>query len=648
MSSPELSRRTLLAAAGVGAAAVALPLGGGIAGLSPAAAADNATNLRNLINQRFGMFNHFNLGTFTDEEWAAGGQSPTRFNPPSVDCAQWAAAAASAKMSYGVLTTKHHDGFCLWPTAYGNQNVAYSGYKQDVVRQYVDAFRAKGLRVGLYFSVWDRTKTVQAYPGSHVSDTTQSIDLDDIDYTLGQVRELLTNYGEIDMFVTDGYAWQMGQHAIPYQRMRALVQELQPNCVMVDHGALSQPWLGDAIYFEEPLGVRAPAGNTYAGIQGQTVSNGWFWHPATPNESLMSKNDIIAHLADLEPKYTTFLLNCPPNRNGRLDTNIVNRLAEVGAAWAGPNASRPALPTQPLKVEYPVTPAAAYATGYRAEEPPRNAIDGRSDLRAETCWSTWGGSIALPQALTIDLGGVWSNVSTLQYLPKQWNRGSADTNGDITGYTVSVSTDGNTFTQVASGTWASGPAPKIVEWSNRNVGYVRLEVTAATGGYANVGGIHVGGRSAKPALVSRPVVEGRTYRLVNRKSGKVLDVYDHRTENGTNVQQYTWTGAACQKFTFASVGDGYFSIKDSNSGKLVEVAGLSRNPGGNVAIWASARAFQQHWAVTQLPGGYVALINRFSGLAMTVDGASTANEANVDQDPFQLDNTHQHWQLIAS
>ena len=642
----QLSRRTLLTAAGAGVLAASLPIGTGF-GLSPAVAADNQTNLRNLVQQRFGMFNHFNLGTFTNEEWAAGGQSPTKFAPPSVDCAQWAAAAAAATMTYGVLTTKHHDGFCLWPTAYGNQNVANSGYKQDVVRQYVDAFRAKGLRVGLYFSIWDRTKTVEAYGGHHVKDTTLSIDLDDINYTLGQVRELLTNYGEIDIFITDGYAWQMGQHAVPYQRLRALVQELQPNCAMIDHGGMSQPWLGDAIYFEEPLGIRAPAGNTYAGVQGQTVSNGWFWHPTTPGEALMSRDDIINHLTDLEPKYTSFLLNCPPNRNGRLDTNIVNRLAEVGAAWAGPNASRAPLPAQPLKVEYPVTAAAAYASAYRQEEPPRNVIDGKSDVGQETCWSTWGGTIALPQAVTIALGGVWSNVSTLQYLPKQWNR-SGNTNGDITGYKVSVSTDGNTFTQVANGTWAADPTPKIAEWPGRNVAYVRLEATAATGGYANVNGLNIGGRLSKPALVSRPVEEGRAYRLVNRKSGKVLDVYNFGTANGSNVQQYTWSGAACQKFTFTSVGDGYFSIKDSNSGKLVEVAGLSRIAGGNVAIWGNAGTFPQHWALTQLPGGYVALINRFSGLAMTVDGASTANEANVDQDPFLLDNTHQHWQLIAS
>lgn len=101
-----------------------------------------------MVNMRFGMFNHFSLGTFTGEEWAAPNQDPAKFAPPTVDCAQWAAAAAAAKMSYGLLTTKHHDGFALWPSAYGTQNVANSAYKHDVVKAYCDAFRPAGLRVG--------------------------------------------------------------------------------------------------------------------------------------------------------------------------------------------------------------------------------------------------------------------------------------------------------------------------------------------------------------------------------------------------------------------------------------------------------------------------------------------------------------------
>src|SRR5690349_10030107 len=135
MPSGRISRRTLLGAAGAAVAASALPVLPGASRLLPqAAAADMQTNLSNLVNMRFGMFNHFNMGTFTNEEWASPNQDPTRFAPTAVNCDQWAAAAVAAQMKYGVLTTKHHDGFCLWPTAYNKYNVAYSSYKQDIVK----------------------------------------------------------------------------------------------------------------------------------------------------------------------------------------------------------------------------------------------------------------------------------------------------------------------------------------------------------------------------------------------------------------------------------------------------------------------------------------------------------------------------------
>ncbi|WP_327313130.1 RICIN domain-containing protein [Streptomyces sp. NBC_01235] len=648
MSSSRMSRRTFFGAAGAATAATALPLVPGFSGLvSQAAAADTQTNLSKMVDMRFGMFNHFSLGTFTNQEWAEPNQSPTLFAPPSVNCAQWADAAAAAKMGYGILTTKHHDGFALWPSAHGTQNVANSSYKHDVVQAYCDAFRAKGLKVGLYFSIWDRTFGVEAWETRHqVSglEITDAIQPGDMTFILGQITELLTNYGTIDMFMTDGYAWQMGQQAVSYQSIRSLVKELQPDCVMLDIGSLSEPFLSDAVFFEEPLGVTAPAGNTYAGMQGQTISNGWFWHPSTPTESLMSKDAILSHLADLEPKYTSFILNCPPNRNGLLDTNVVNRLAEVGAAWS-PNTSRPPLPTQLLRAEHPVTPVNAYATGFHTGEGPFNAIDGLSDNRYETCWSTW--SLSLPQSITIDLGGVWSNVSTLEYLPKQWNRNNS-TDGDITSYTILTSTDGITFTQVATGAWAGDKKTKLVEWPNRNVGFVRIQVNSATGGYANISGVRIGGRSVKPALVSTTLPgDGTVYRLVARHSGKVADVEAGRTTDGTNVLQWPWLDKPNQKWTFTKTGDGYYKIKGVASGKLLEVAGLSRADGGNVGIWGDAGAPQQHWAVTPTGDGHYLLINRYSGLSLSVDEGSTINGANIEQQPY-ASRTEQQWQIISS
>jgi alpha-L-fucosidase len=644
-SGRRLSRRTLLGAAGAAVAASALPVVPGFSRLlTQADAADFQTNLSNLVNMRFGMFNHFNLGTFTNQEWAAPNQSPTLFAPTAVDCAQWAAAAAAAKMSYGVLTTKHHDGFALWPSAYGTQNVANSSYKHDVVRQYVDAFRAQGLRVGLYYSIWDRTYNVQAYDTRHSVPADQEIQPSDLTFILNQITELLTNYGTIDVFVTDGYAWQMGQQAVSYQRIREHVKSLQPDIVMIDHGGLSVPFLGDAIYFEEPLGITAPAGNTHAALQGQTVSNGWFWHPATPTTDPMSKAAILSHLADLEPKYTSFILNCPPNRNGVLDTNIVNRLAEVGAAWS-PNTSRPPLPAQMLRAEHPVTPVSAYATGFHTGEGPMRAIDGLSDRNFETCWSTW--SLTLPHSITIDLGGVWSNISTLEYLPKQWNRNNTS-DGDITSYTISTSTDGTNFTVATSGTWAGDRATKVAEWPARNAGYVRIQVNSGTGGYVNMGGVRIGGRTAKPVLVSSVLPgDGTVYRIVNRKSGKVADVFNFGTADGTNIQLWHWLNNTAQKWTFSSTGDGYYEIKNVNSGKLMEVAGLSRADGGNVSLYGDHNVPQQHWAITSTGDGYFYLTNRLSGLSINVEGGSTADGANINQFTYNRAPEEQ-WQIIPS
>jgi alpha-L-fucosidase len=658
MRSSGLSRRRFLAGAGAAGAALGMgALPGGLGALpgglgAPLVAAAAAVmspqdRLSRLAEWRFGMFNHFNMGTFTDEEWASPNRDPRLFAPPTVNCAQWAAAAVAAKMSYGVLTTKHHDGFCLWPSAQTSYTVANSSYPHDVVEQYVTAFRAAGLRVGLYFSIWDRTRPVQAY-GGHVGDTTQAVRPSDITYVLGQITELLTNYGTIDIFMTDGYSWQMGQQAVPYQQIRERVRSLQPDIVMMDIGGLSMPSLGDAIFFEEPLGVGAPAGNRYAGLQGQTISNGWFWHPSTPTTDPMSKASILSHLADLEPKWTSLILNCPPSRNGVLDTNIVNRLTEVGAAWV-PVAARPALPAQPLRVEFPVTPVSAYATGWHSGEGPLNAIDGRSDVRFETCWSTWSptpgkDALALPQALTVDLGGVWSGITSLEYLPKQWNRNNT-TDGDITAYTIFTSVDGVQFTQVAAGTWAGDSTLKLAEWPAVDARFVRLRADAARGDYANVNNVHIGGRSNRPALQSSTPSAGTTFRIVSINSGKALDLAGGATADGTRVVQATASTATTQLWTFERDVSGYHKIRNVGSGALLEIGGRSRAAEAPASIRRDVAATEQYWAVTPVARDAWLLRSRFSGLSLNVKDASLNDGAAVTQFEYSGAPAEQ-WRLV--
>jgi alpha-L-fucosidase len=640
MSLSGMSRRTLLSVAGATTATAGLAMTAGAGAAHSAAPRAGAPDLRGFADLRFGMFNHFNMGTFTDEEWARPNQDPKLFAPPQVDCDQWAEAAVAAKMSYGVLTTKHHDGFSLWPSKHGTYNVAASAYQKDIVARYAQAFRSRGLKVGLYFSIWDRSYTVEAFDSRHGVGPAEAVQPGDLTFVLAQIRELLTGYGKIDMFITDGYAWQMGQQALAYQEIHRLVKSLQPGIVMIDHGGLSQPWLGDAIYFEEPLGITAPDGNRYAGMQGQTISNGWFWHPSTPAAEPMGRDAILDHLADLEPKWTSLILNCPPNRDGRLDDNIVARLAEVGAAWRP--VRRAALPAQPLRCEHQITPVSAYATGSHAGEGPLRAVDGFSDKGFETCWSTW--SMPLPQSITIDLGGVWSNVSTLEYLPKQWDRHYL-TDGDITSYTVSTSVDGVTFSKAVAGRWAGTVTTKIAEWPKRDAAFVRLEVHAGTGGYANISGLHIGGRLAAPARVGNPPLAGR-YRLTARHSGKAAEVVGGGTADGADIAQAAWRGEDTQRWDLVSTGDGYYKVRNVATGKLMEVAGRSRNNGGNVAQWQDDSVPQQHWAITPIGDGHHILINRFSGLALNVNGSSTADGADINQWAYEAA-ARQQWQLIA-
>jgi alpha-L-fucosidase len=646
-SAAPLSRRQFIAtasAAATGAAALPVLSPALASGATPAAAAGSPSEdmqalLSSFVDMRFGMFIHYSLGTYTNEEWAAPNQSPTVFAPPSVDCAQWAGAAKSAGMEYAVLTTKHHDGFSLWPTAYGTQNVMHSGYQHDVVQQYVDAFRAEGLRVGFYFSIWDRTEPIQSF-GGHVSDQTKSIEPADMDVILGQITELLTSYGEIDVLMTDGYTWQMGMQQVNYRRIHQLVKKLQPNCLLTDICAVTQPWLGDMIFWEEPLGIRAPAGNTDAGLQGQTISNGWFWHPTTPTDPVMSVADITGHLADLEPKYTSFLLNCPPNRDGRLDDNIVNRLAEIGSVW-GPDESRPPLPAQPAKVEWPVVPVAAHATAFRAPEPPYHAIDGRGDRDFETCWSTWPGTedLALPASLILDLGGTWRNVSTFQYLPKQWRRNNT-TDGDITQARVSVSTDGVHYEEVAVAAWGANPRPKTLEWTPRDVAYVKFEALAGAGGYSNVNGVKVGGRKRKPVRRRHPLV-GRRVRFDNVGSRLSL------TASAGGVVQAATDDSAAQHWILRKAEDNYWYVENLETQNLLTLVGTQRTSGAALGTAVEERAFQQHWALTRTESDDYVVTNRFNMLTLGTPAEDDSAGATAELLTPALSDPYLRWSLVV-
>ena len=172
------------------------------------------------------LFLHFGVNTFTDREWGDGKEDPAIFNPTRLDARQWARTARATGFRAMILTAKHHDGFCLWPTATTRHSVVSSPWREgkgDLVREFVSACRAENLRAGLYLSPWDRNNPVYG-------DSPRYNDL-----YCDQLTELLTRYGNIAEVWFDGANGEGPngkRQEYDWPRVWALVRKLQPNAVM--------------------------------------------------------------------------------------------------------------------------------------------------------------------------------------------------------------------------------------------------------------------------------------------------------------------------------------------------------------------------------------------------------------------------------
>ena len=196
----------------------------------------------------FYAFVHFNMNTFTNMEWGFGNESPELFNPTELDCRQWARVCKEAGMKGIIITAKHHDGFCLWPSAYTEHSVKNSPWKNgegDVVRELADACKEYGLKFGVYLSPWDRNHADYGKP-------------EYLDYFRNQLRELLTNYGEVFEVWFDGAnggnGWYGGANEIrkidnktyyDWENTWNIVRELQPNACMFSDAGPDIRWVGN-------------------------------------------------------------------------------------------------------------------------------------------------------------------------------------------------------------------------------------------------------------------------------------------------------------------------------------------------------------------------------------------------------------------
>ena len=286
-------------------------------------------NVLDFLNLKFGMFIHYNMGTYHAEQWAKPFHNPTDFKPSELDCDQWAAAAKSAGMQYAVFTTKHHDGFSLWDTKVSNYDIASAEkeYKNiDIVKEYTDAFRKAGITVGLYFSVWDRHHGVQHGNINEVN----------IDFTKKQLTELLTSYGEIACIVIDGWGskWGNGPNfaELPYATLADHIHSIQPNCLVINHSCRTSLEVTQVIHYEATHGQHCPNDNTIPSQQGPTLQSTWFWEKGYENQKLKPVLDVVKELNFANSHYSNYLLNAAPNDKGLMDQNVIDRLKEIGEA----------------------------------------------------------------------------------------------------------------------------------------------------------------------------------------------------------------------------------------------------------------------------------------------------------------------------
>jgi len=296
--------------------------------------------------EELAMFIHFTINTFTDREWGDGTESPALFNPTRLDARQWARTAKECGFGSMILTAKHHDGFCLWPTKTTRHSVASSPWrdgKGDLVGEFVAACREYDLGVGFYLSPWDR----------HAPSYGQGKAYDD--FYIEQLTELLTGYGDVVEVWFDGANGEGPngkRQTYDWPRIHATVRELQPQALMfsdagpdlrwignetgsagstcwssvdparVPHPGANDPWTNEALQQGDPYGEIWRPGETDVSIR-----PGWFWHAAEDQRVRSGKNLLDLYFTSVG-RNSKLLLNVPPTTEGLLHENDVHSLRE--------------------------------------------------------------------------------------------------------------------------------------------------------------------------------------------------------------------------------------------------------------------------------------------------------------------------------
>jgi alpha-L-fucosidase len=284
---------------------------------------------QDFVDLGLGMFIHYGMPTFMDQDWSDPDAPLSLFKSPRLDPDQWAKAAKSANMTYGCLTTKHHSGFPIWNTKTTSYNIMNTSLKRDIVKEYADAFRKNGLKVMLYYSILD----------THHGIRPNQITPERIKMIKDQITELLTNYGEITALVIDGWdaPWsRISYDDVPFEDIYYLIKSLQPNCLVMDLNAAKYPT--DALFYTDIKSYEQGAGqfiskenNRLPALACLPLQENWFWKTSFPTTPVKNVQELVnKFIVPYNAAYCNFILNVAPNKDGLIDENALTALKEIG------------------------------------------------------------------------------------------------------------------------------------------------------------------------------------------------------------------------------------------------------------------------------------------------------------------------------
>jgi alpha-L-fucosidase len=297
-------------------------------------------------------FVHFTTNTFTDKEWGFGDEKPSVFNPTGIDVDQWITTLKDAGFKGVILTSKHHDGFCLWPSKYTEHSIKNSPYKEgkgDIVKEVSEACKKHGLKFGIYLSPWDRNRSDYGSPSY-------------VEYYRNQLKELFTTYGPVFEMWFDGANGGDGYYGGANEKRRIngatyydwpttlnLVREMEPNVIFFSDAGPGVRWVGnergiagetnwnsitpDTLYagkggIEELLGTGNENGTHWIPAEVDvSIRPGWFYH-AKEDSLVKTPQQLFDIYLTSVGRGSTLLLNIPPDKRGVVHENDVKALKE--------------------------------------------------------------------------------------------------------------------------------------------------------------------------------------------------------------------------------------------------------------------------------------------------------------------------------